>query len=200
MAALCYIKKEWALLLSSASFMGRRQTRCSCPQFLHLKLGAGTAWQKKLNVMKCVPAPSRGLCLLCDILVSCTRFSSSSAGGAEPFLGWFSTLCPTAEELCLLSRGFLSCRHFPAQGTDRNIYFNPGLLSGEGILVWDTSKSREQLEVFSPRWLTLSCIFTWMIHLVLALHSSSGTAGHQSCVWDCPEPRLCSLGRAELHS
>lgn len=52
MAASCYKKEETALFLSSASFIGRRQTHCSCPQFLHLKLEIGMSCQKKLKVMK----------------------------------------------------------------------------------------------------------------------------------------------------
>lgn len=94
MAALCYIKKKRMNFSPSASFMGRRQTRCSCPQFLHVKSGAGTACQKKLNGMKmCSCSKSETAVAVSHpcVLRATPHPPPSSVGGTEPFLGWFST-------------------------------------------------------------------------------------------------------------
>lgn len=162
MAALFYKKGETALFLSSASFIGRRQTHCSCRQFLCLKIETGMSCQKKLNVMKmCFWSKSETAFDLSQYMCpeGYTVFSFQQYWGYLSILGTdLPLLWPSAKYLYLL---LCRCEHWPhqmgnfwltsilhSQGTDINTYFKSGLLTSveKAFLTLTYSKDKKILK------------------------------------------------------
>lgn len=161
--------------------MGSRQTRCSCPQFLHLKAGAGTGCQKRLNGMKtCSCSKSEPAAAVSHprVLRATPRSPPSAAGGAEPSLGWFSSTLSHSWGAVPASRGFLSISH--PRGTAINIYFKPGLLTSveKGFCTQGCSEAKRTLKHLhlsdSPRPFSPHCCLSTP---ALALQDSRAAAG-----------------------